>query len=74
MLSSSVSDPDPHRSAFNWSPGSGSGKRAKMKRRREKKNAAKRKIIRHKKYKKSILLVKNVYCDLIFIKNLTLIF
>jgi hypothetical protein len=27
FIPSSVSDPDPHGSAFNWSPGSGSGSR-----------------------------------------------
>jgi hypothetical protein len=40
----------------------------------KKNNAAKRQIIRHNKYKNQCNWYKNVYCDLISIKNLTLIF
>jgi hypothetical protein len=43
-----TSVPDPHVSAFNWS--SGSGSRRSKKSQKEEKNAAKRQIIRPKKY------------------------
>jgi hypothetical protein len=55
---SSVSDPDPLGSAFNWSPGSGL-KRAKIKKKTQ---------LKDKKYKNQCNWYKNVYCDLIFIK------
>jgi hypothetical protein len=54
-VSDSVLDPDG--SAFNWSPGSGSafGQRIRIQEQKLKKekNAAKRQIIRHKKFLKN---------------------